>query len=136
MCYMLHIIHDNKKLEKTNSVRCCKCSFPATNKTSFVVGRRHENTFFGTYRTHAIHTMLRLDATPKKRCLGFDFKFKKFSIKKTTFITKEIFPSRVHKFFFEVFFQCFLRFLLVLVLFSKSEIFEKFLNNKIRNLCL
>ena len=27
------------------------------------------------------HTMLRLDATPKKRCLGFDFKFKKFSIK-------------------------------------------------------
>ena len=28
-----------------------------------------------------IHTMLRLDATQKKRCLAFDFKFKKFSIK-------------------------------------------------------
>ena len=53
------------KLEKTNSVRCCKCSFPATNKTSFVVGRRQENTFFGTYskilRMHTLngHTALR-----------------------------------------------------------------------------
>ena len=38
--------------------------------------------------------MLRLDATPQKRCLGFDFKFKKFSIKQATFIG-DIFPSRV-----------------------------------------
>ena len=38
--------------------------------------------------------MLRLDATPKKRCLGFDFKFKKFSIKQAIFIT-DIFPSRI-----------------------------------------
>ena len=30
--------------------------------------------------------MLRLDATPQKVCLGFDFKFKKFSIKQATFI--------------------------------------------------
>ena len=30
---------------------------------------------------HQAHTMLRLDATPKKRWIGFDFKFKKFSIK-------------------------------------------------------
>ena len=46
------------KLEKTNSVRCCKCSFPATNKTSFVVGRRQENTFFGTYsKILRMHTL-------------------------------------------------------------------------------
>jgi hypothetical protein len=31
---------------------------------------------------------------PKKRCLGFDFKFKNFSIKQAIFI-KDIFPSRV-----------------------------------------
>jgi hypothetical protein len=31
---------------------------------------------------------------PKKRCLGFDFKFKKFSIKQAIFIT-DIFPSRI-----------------------------------------
>ena len=45
--------------------------------------------------------MLRLDATPQKRCLGFDFKFKKFIIKQAIFI-KELFPSRVkapHGFF-------------------------------------
>ena len=44
------------------------------------------------------HSMLRLDATQKKRCLGFDFKFKKFSIKQAIFTT-DIFPSRikVHK---------------------------------------
>ena len=38
--------------------------------------------------------MLRLDATQKKRCLGFDFRFKKFRIKQAIFI-KDIFPSRV-----------------------------------------
>ena len=40
--------------------------------------------------------MLRLDAAPpqKKRCLGFDFKFKKFSIKQEIFTT-DIFLSRV-----------------------------------------
>ena len=27
------------------------------------------------------HSMLRIDATPQKRWLGFDFKFKQFSIK-------------------------------------------------------
>jgi hypothetical protein len=31
---------------------------------------------------------------PKKRCLGFDFKFKKFSIKQAIFIT-DIFPSHI-----------------------------------------
>ena len=40
------------------------------------------------------HTMLRLDATQKKRWIGFDFKFKKFSIKQAFFIN-DIFSSRV-----------------------------------------
>ena len=55
------------------------------------------------------HSMLRQDATPQKRWLGFDFKFKKFSIKQAFFIN-EIFSSRVKeskqkklKFFFAVF---------------------------------
>jgi hypothetical protein len=55
--------------------------------------------------------MLRLDATQKKRCLGFDFKFKKFSIKQEIFIT-DIFPSRVKVLKqkkIEFFFRCFLR---------------------------
>ena len=38
--------------------------------------------------------MLRLDATPQKRCLGFDFRFKKFRIKQAIFIN-DIFPFRV-----------------------------------------
>ena len=38
--------------------------------------------------------MLRLDATQKKKCLGFDIKFKKFRIKQAIFL-KEIFPSHV-----------------------------------------
>jgi hypothetical protein len=38
--------------------------------------------------------MLRLDATQKKRWMGFDFKFKKFSIKQAFFINK-FFSSRV-----------------------------------------
>ena len=38
--------------------------------------------------------MLSLDATPQKRWLGFDFKFKKISIKQAIVIT-DIFPSRV-----------------------------------------
>ena len=37
--------------------------------------------------------MLRLDATSKKRWMGFDFKFKKFSIKKQFLL--DIFLSRV-----------------------------------------
>ena len=41
-----------------------------------------------------IHSMLRLDATTKKRFDGKLFKFKKFSIKQAIFI-KEIFPPRV-----------------------------------------
>ena len=54
---------------------------------------------------------------PKKRWLGFDFKFKKFSIKQAIFIT-DIFPSRVKASkqkklkFFLLFFKDFLRFLL------------------------
>ena len=40
------------------------------------------------------HSMLRLDATTKKRYNGKLFKFKKFSIKQAIFIT-DIFPSRV-----------------------------------------
>ena len=40
------------------------------------------------------HTMLRLDATQKKRWIGFDFRFKKFRIKQAIFIS-DIFPSRV-----------------------------------------
>ena len=40
------------------------------------------------------HSMLRLDATQKKRWIGFDFRFKKNSIKQATFIS-DIFPSRV-----------------------------------------
>ena len=38
--------------------------------------------------------------------------------------------------FFSLFFKDFLRFLLVLALLSKFEIFKTFLNNKISNLCL
>ena len=38
--------------------------------------------------------MLRLDATPEKMCLGFDFKFKNFCIKQAIFI-RDIFPSHV-----------------------------------------
>ena len=38
--------------------------------------------------------MLRLDTTPQKRCLGFDFKIKKISIIQAIFIT-DIFPSHV-----------------------------------------
>ena len=40
------------------------------------------------------HSKLRLDATQKKRWLGFDFKFKMFSIKQAIFIT-DIFSSHV-----------------------------------------
>ena len=40
------------------------------------------------------HTMLRLDATQKKRCLAFDFKFKTFSIKQATFFS-EIYSFRI-----------------------------------------
>ena len=40
------------------------------------------------------HSVLRQDATQKKRCEGFDFKFKKFRIKQAIFIN-DIFPSRV-----------------------------------------
>ena len=47
---------------------------------------------------HTIHSMLRLDATPKKRCLAFDFKFKKFSIKQAFSINKKIScPVKAHK---------------------------------------
>ena len=51
----------------------------------------------------------------KKRCLGFDFKFKKFSIKQAIFI-KDIFPSSVKapkQKKFKVFFAVFLGFSLV-----------------------
>ena len=41
-----------------------------------------------------LHSMLGLDATQKKRWMGFDFKFKKFSIKQAIFIS-DIFPSQV-----------------------------------------
>ena len=37
--------------------------------------------------------MLRVDATHKKRWMGFDFKFKKFGIKQAFFIKKN--PSHV-----------------------------------------
>ena len=61
------------------------------------------------------HSMLRLDATQKKRWLGFDFKFKKFSIKQAIFTTEIIsFQVKVHTQFF-------------------FEIFKTFLNNKISN---
>jgi len=42
--------------------------------------------------------MLRLDTTPQKRWMGFDFKLRKFSIKQAIFII-EILPSsvKVHK---------------------------------------
>ena len=53
--------------------------------------------------------MLRLDATHKKRWMGFDFNFKKFSMKRAFFIN-EIFSSRVKvskQKKFEVFFCCF-----------------------------
>jgi hypothetical protein len=82
--------------------------------------------------------MLRLDATQKKRCLAFDFKFKKSSIKQAIFII-EFFSSRVKAYTqkkIEVFFAVFLRFLLVLALFTKFESFKTFLNNKISTLCL
>jgi hypothetical protein len=52
------------------------------------------------------HSMLRLDATQKKRCLGFDFKFKKIGIKQAIFIT-DIFRLSKNK--FEVFFRCFFK---------------------------
>ena len=55
--------------------------------------------------------MLRLDATQKKRCLGFDFRFKKFRIKQAIFIN-DIFPSRVEVLKekkIEVFFRCFFK---------------------------
>ena len=74
----------------------------------------------------------------KKDAYGFDFKFKEFSIKQAIFIT-DIFPSRVKvpkQKKFEGFFPCFLRFMLVLALFSKFEISKTFLNNKISNFCL
>ena len=45
-----------------------------------------------------MHSMLRLDTTPQKRWMGFDFKLRKFSIKQAIFII-EILPSsvKVHK---------------------------------------
>ena len=58
---------------------------------------------------------------PKKRWMGFDFKFKKFSIKQAIFIT-DIFPSRVkapkQKKFEGFFFPVFLRFFKVYARFS------------------
>jgi hypothetical protein len=70
------------------------------------------------------HSMMRL-----KRWMGFDFKFKKISIKQAFFID-EIFSSRVKvskQKKNEVFFLLvFLLFLLVLALFSKFEIFKTF----------
>jgi hypothetical protein len=56
-----------------------------------------------------VHSVLRLDATRKKGCITFDFKFKKNSIKQ------------------QGFFADFLKLLLVEALFSKFEIFETFL---------
>ena len=57
-----------------------------------------------------LHTMLRLDATQKKRCLRFDFRFKKFRIKQAIFINDISFlcKSAQAKKKFEVFFHCFL----------------------------
>jgi hypothetical protein len=55
--------------------------------------------------------MLRLDATPQKRWLAFDFKFKKFSIKQALFIIG-IFSSRIKAHTqknFEVFFRWFFK---------------------------
>ena len=56
--------------------------------------------------------MLRLDATQKKRWMGFDFRFKKFRIKQATFISEILSPQveapKQKK--IEVFFRCFLRF--------------------------
>ena len=80
--------------------------------------------------------MLRLDATTKKRCLTKLFKSKKNSIKQAIFINEILsLQVEVHK-QKQVFFAVFLRFLLVLVLFSKFEVSKTFLNNKISNLCL
>jgi hypothetical protein len=53
-------------------------------------------------------------ATPKNRWLGFDFKFKEFSIKQAFFIN-EIISSRVKV---KVFFSGFLRFFQVFARFS------------------
>ena len=67
---------------------------------------------FSVTEKRSNHSMLGLDATPKKRWMGFDFKFKKISIKQAFFIN-EIFSSRVKapkqkKFkFFSLFFLCF-----------------------------
>ena len=64
---------------------------------------------------------------PKKRWMGFDFKFKKFSIKQAFFIN-EIFSSRVKaakqkkiEVFFAVFVRVFDVFFFILALFSKFE---------------
>ena len=50
------------------------------------------------------HSMLRLDATPKKRCLAFDYKLKKFGIK--FFSSPE---ECLNKKKFEVFVHCFFK---------------------------
>ena len=45
-----------------------------------------------------MHSMLRLDTTPQKRWMGFDFKLRKFSIKQAIFIIEILFSSvKVHK---------------------------------------
>ena len=40
-----------------------------------------------------MHSVLRLDATQKKRWMGFDFRFKKFRIKQATFISEILSPQ-------------------------------------------
>ena len=52
------------------------------------------------------HSMLRLDATPKKRCLAFDYKLKKFGIKFFS-SPEECLNKKNLKFLFTVFLRVF-----------------------------
>ena len=62
---------------------------------------------------------------PPNRCLGFDFKFKKFSIKQAIFI-KDIYTSPVKAHTHKTKFNGFLRFLLLLARFVHLKFLKHF----------
>ena len=75
-------------------IKSPSCSSNAlTNSQSQTLNPTNLNTsFHGNKQDYSHHAEAR--CYPKKRCLGFDFRFKKFRIKQAIFIS-DIYPFRV-----------------------------------------
>ena len=71
------VAHNSFQCIITGNLKFVVGSFPNSSKLSL-----GNWVFYFAIPSHIKgHTMLRLDAAPQKRWIGFDFKFKKFSIK-------------------------------------------------------